>query len=57
MIKPKKQVGCSSAVTRVFLALWYMYQDRDFNKSIEEHTVRQTDKSYGSMYLLLMPNN
>ena len=44
MIKPKKYFGCSSAVTRVFfLAYWYMYQDEGFNKSIEEHTVRQTD--------------
>ena len=50
IIKPKKFVGGSSAVPTVFFwAHWYMYQDCDFNKSIGQHTVRHTDKSYGSM--------
>ena len=33
-----------------FLAYWYMCQD--FNKSIGEHIARETDKSYGSIYLI-----
>ena len=34
-----------------FWAYWYMYQSQDFNKSIGEHTVRQTDRQKLWLYL------
>ena len=40
-----------SAIPRVFWAYQYMYWDRDFNKSIGEHTVRQTDQQKLWLYL------
>ena len=30
---------------------WYMYRDQDFNKSIGERTVRQTDRQKLWLYL------
>ena len=59
MIKPKKYVGGSSAVPRVFLAYWYMYQDWDFlQKYWRAH--RQTDRPRKVMALFscfLMADN
>ena len=34
-----------------FWAYWYMYRDRDFNRSIEERTNRQTDRHKLWLYL------
>ena len=45
-------LGVAVPYPELFGEYWYMYWDRDLNKSIVEHTARQTDKSYGSMYLL-----
>ena len=53
MIQPKKKKNFrgSSAVPTVFWAYWYMYGDRDFNKSIGEHTVSQADRQKLWLYL------
>ena len=34
-----------------FWAYWYMHRDRDFKKSIGEHTIRQTDRQKLWLYL------
>ena len=34
-----------------FWAYWYMYRERDFNESIGEHTVRETDRQKLWLYL------
>ena len=52
MIKPKKYVGGSSAVPRVFF--WHTgtcTKTGIFYKSIGEHTVRQTDREKLWLYL------
>ena len=48
----KNMLGVAVTYPEFFWAYWYMYWDLDFNKSIGEHTIRQTEKSYSSMKLL-----
>ena len=49
-IKIKQNVlGVTVPYLEIFWAYRYMYWDQDFNKSIGERTVRQTNDSYGSI--------
>ena len=41
--KKKNVLGVAVMCPEFFWAYWYMYWDRDFNKSIGKRTVRQTD--------------
>ena len=43
MIKQKNMLGVAVPYPEFFWTYWYMYRDQDFNKSIGDRTVRQTD--------------
>ena len=49
MIKTKEMLVVTVPYPEFFWTCWYMHWDRDFNKAIGEHTVRLTNKGYGSM--------
>ena len=42
-------------ILRHFLGNRYMYQDRDFNKFIEDSTVKKTDRQRLWLYLATFP--
>ena len=44
-------LGVAVPYPEFFGAYWYIYRDRDFNKSIGEHTVRHADRPKLWLYL------
>ena len=52
VINPKKNMLVVAVLCpEFFWAYWYMHRDRDFKKSIGEHTIRQTDRQKLWLYL------